>query len=268
MLKVMPAISNKLRTTRLKPSSAAASHAGHVRPVNEDSHYSDVRQGIWAVADGIGGFAAGDVASQTIVSALHDIPYTATLPERVEEVKAALRRANQTCLSELTFPPQCSVMGSTAVVMLLDAEAKKAACVWVGDSRLYALRGEKFYQLTKDHSLVQDLIDNGMLSEDEREGHPKKHVITRAIGVHEDLDIDVVFFDVLANDIFVLCSDGLHGELSPVDIADCLQRPALNVSSAEQHSKWVVRTLLNAVLETKASDNVTINAVVISDANG
>jgi protein phosphatase len=138
-------------------------------------------------------------------------------------------------------------MGSTVVVMI--AGSGYGACVWAGDSRLYRLRDGQLESLSRDHSQVQRLVDAGVLSAEEAESHPNANVITRAVGGAAALVVDVVMFDVLPADRFLLCSDGLYNELSAADIAATLGQGS--VSECAQ-------SLLGQAINNGARDNVSV----------
>lgn len=246
-------------------AAAAVTHVGHKRSVNEDAYYCNPVKGIWAVADGMGGYAAGDVASQSVIMALRSAAKSGSFEMRISAVKQAIMSANQHLRSELTIPSGCRQLGTTIVVLLMDEDSRRCACLWVGDSRLYALRNQNLFQLSKDHSLVQEMVDRGLLEDHERDGHPQSNIITRAVGIEDNLDIDVVEFEMLPGDLYILCSDGLYGELPPGKLLALLQDQGADIALPDQRCRWATRTLLSAVLDTKARDNVTINVIAISE---
>lgn len=233
-------------------TSAAVSHVGQVRQLNEDACLDAAERGIWAVADGMGGHAAGDVASASVIATLADVVVPSGLGELVSDVQGRLQRVNKTLHKEGQRRGQ--IIGSTVVALL--TYGRHAVAVWAGDSRMYRVRGGALQQLTKDHSRVQEMVGQGLVSAEEAAAHPQANVITRAIGVARELVLDSVMFDVEVGDVFVLCSDGLSGELSDGEIARALMAGA----PAE-----VAGNLVEQALARGARDNVT--AVVIHAAD-
>lgn len=239
--------------------SATRSHPGHKRRINEDSAFTDVARGLWVVADGMGGYAAGDVASRTVVQSLSGVGLTGSLEDCINLLKDALLQANQRLLFETTLPSGCEQIGSTVAILFFHPEENCCVCLWVGDSRIYALRGQDLFQLTRDHSVVQEMVDSGVLDESRRDTHPQSHVITRAIGICDDLEVDVVTFEPREGDLYVLCSDGLYNEVS---VAEQLQGNASSLpADGARKSEQLATTLLDATLQTSARDNVTLTVV-------
>jgi protein phosphatase len=224
--------------------SAALSHVGQVRQLNEDACLDAAERGLWAVADGMGGHAAGDVASASVIATLTDVAEPSGLGELVNDVQARLQRVNKTLHSEGQRRGQ--IIGSTVVALL--TYGRHAVVVWAGDSRVYRYRDGDFEQLTRDHSRVQEMVGQGLVSAEEAASHPQGNVITRAIGVAEDLVLDSVMFDVAVGDVFLLCSDGLSGELSDEEIAK-----ALTVEDPRE----ACSALVEQALARGARDNVT-----------
>lgn len=249
----------------LETTSASLTHVGHVRKINEDCLYENRKKGIWAVADGMGGYAAGDIASRILINAIMDVDPASTLEISVERVESAIQIANKKLLNELTLPTDCKQIGTTIVVLIYCSAENRCACLWVGDSRLYAFRRNQIYQLTKDHSVVQEMVDRGVLDNRLRDSHPQSHVITRAVGVVENLKVDVVIFDPEAGDAYLLCSDGLYNEVSSeqmMEHASELEYPFVTIS-AEKWCQQLTQNLLKSVLSSTATDNVSINVVAM-----
>ena len=228
-------------------NSRAISHVGAVRKNNEDSYLHRPDLGLWVVADGMGGHAAGDVASQTVVECMTQIPSNGSLSSLVEAAEDKLLEANRRLLA-LAVNQHQRTIGSTAVALL--ARGGFAACLWAGDSRVYRVRGKKTERLTQDHAMVEDLVSSGLMSRDEAISHPQANRITRAVGAMPGLFIDVEMFPIEPNDIYVLCSDGLYKELSDAEIGKTLNG-----------NEQAVDALINLALERRARDNVTAIAV-------
>ncbi|WP_207480987.1 type VI secretion system-associated protein TagF [Arenibaculum pallidiluteum] len=225
-------------------SSAAASHAGTVRGVNEDAFLERPDLGLWAVADGLGGLDAGDVASRLTMERLGALEPQRSAQAFLAEVTRLLRDADA-CLRGAAGEGR--TMATTAVVLL--AFGRHFACLWAGDSRLYRLRGGRLEQLSRDHSEVQDMVDEGILAAAEAASHPRSNVVTRALGAGEDLMLDVIQGAVAPGDRFLLCSDGLTKALAP---------EAILALAAELPVAEVPGRLVAAALEAGAPDNVTV----------
>ncbi|MBX2886325.1 MAG: protein phosphatase 2C domain-containing protein [Granulosicoccus sp.] len=230
--------------------SCAYTAVGHVRKINEDAFLDAQEQGLWAVADGMGGHSRGDRASQSIIDALQNFKAGPTAIDSVNDLMARLSIANDECRNLANG----QVMGSTVATLYLSGN--KAHLLWAGDSRIYLLRGEEFIQLTDDHSLVQELHRLGELTADEAENHPSSNVITRAIGVAEDIEIQVRQMDVLPGDRFLLCSDGLFKDVKQSEVADNLSLPS---------TRQALEALVNLALRRGGTDNVT--GIVVQVAN-
>ena len=239
-------------------SSASVTHPGNVREINEDSILRS--EGVlWAVADGMGGYAAGDVASRVVIEALSGLQTNGASVDcvsydMVSTIEETLQQVNQKLAFEMTVGTGSEVMGSTVVVAVY--HGTQCTCLWAGDSRLYVQRQGELYQISKDHSVVQDMIDEGVLSTEEAENHPQSHVITRAVGVHDVLELSKVTFDLQSNDVLLLCSDGLYNEVSPETIRELLADQTLDCELKAQ-------ALLGAALSTKARDNISVSVVQV-----
>jgi len=244
------------RPKRLRWTSAAASHVGMVRRLNEDACLALPERGLWAVADGMGGHAAGEVASQTIIDALGQLSPPPDWDAFCAAAQASLRQANQQLREESVERYHHRVIGSTVVVLL--AYEDQGACLWAGDSRLYRLRNGQLQQLTRDHSHVQDLVDQGLISAEQAVHHPLSNVITRAVGSEETLNVDIRRFPLQAGDTFLLCSDGLYKAVSLMDIAGIL---------TDDVPQEVAQALIHAALVRNADDNVTVVVVGVRDSD-
>ena len=231
--------------------SAARTDTGKVRARNEDAFLAQPEQGLWVVADGMGGHQNGALASRLIVESLAE-PSEGDLQQRLAELRKRLHDLNRRLGQELTVTAAQPdpVIGSTVVALLIEDD--RAACIWAGDSRCYLWRGSRLYQLSRDHSLLQQLIDEQQLSPAEAARHPAAHALTRAIGASEELKLEILELDVLPGDAFLLCSDGLYQGLS----ADALGA-ALNLPSP----LLALNRLFQQALDGPARDN--LSAVVI-----
>ena len=232
--------------------SAARTDPGKVRARNEDAFLECPQHGLWVVADGMGGHQGGDIASQLIVASLADLPVEVDFDARLKNVRQCLHWLNRRLGQELTVTAgrSDSIMGRTVVAVLM--EGNRAACVWAGDSRCYLWRGQRLYQLSRDHSLQQQLIDEQQMSAEQAKAHPSAHALTRAVGASEQLTLDVLELETCPDDAFLLCSDGLYQSLSTDALGHALNLPAPQLA---------LERLFAGALRGEARDNLT--AVVI-----
>lgn len=200
--------------------SHAATHPGAVRPRNEDAMLDRPEIGLWAVADGAGGHGAGDVASTAIIAALQTIPPGLSAAELLAQVRLKLINVHSDLQEEAERRGPGRIVASTVVVML--ARGDHFAMLWAGDSRGYLLRGGVLQRVTRDHSLVQELVDQGSLREEEAESHPQANVITRAVGAHGELELDKVSGRIMEGDRYLLCTDGLFKTIPEAEIGAML----------------------------------------------
>ena len=230
--------------------SAARSHVGNVRKLNEDAYLERPDMGIWAVADGMGGHQSGDVASRLIVDSLDQI-HVAPDDDAMERAACTvLSSVNQRLRAMARARGNDTIIGST-VALLLGSE-RASVCLWVGDSRVYLLRDGRLRRLTRDHSQVEELIERGVISREEAETHPAANVITRAVGAADGVMIDRREEPVMPGDIFLLCSDGLTKAVPEAEIAQVL---------AGGNCADSVQALLHLGLVRGAKDN--LSAVVV-----
>lgn len=234
---------------RVHYSAASYSHVGMVRKINEDACLELTWDGLWAVADGMGGHAAGDYVSSLAVDSLRQLPLIDGLEDFAQALRDTLARVNRVVREE-TLRRGVAMMGST--VVLLAARGDRAVGLWAGDSRLYRLRTGRLERLSHDHSYVQELQDSGLLNEAEARVHPRGNIVTRAIGVEDQLELQAVNLQVQPGDTYLLCSDGLNKTAEDHEIADVL-------GHADPYQ--VVRSLVHLGLTRGAPDNIT--AVVV-----
>lgn len=235
-------------------SSKAATHVGMVRELNEDSYLDKGQEGTWVVADGMGGHESGEVASQAVVTALDRMELGENFDTSLERVQQLILGVNEELVNDSERFARDRQPGSTIVTLLI--QDGQGAVVWAGDSRIYRRRFGNFEQLTRDHSHVQELLDNDLIRPDEAEKHPMANVITRAVGIDVPLEIDTRVFRVLDGDQFLLCSDGLSRLVSDGEIDEMMDN-----GDADE----VVQSLLHTALVRGAPDNVTIIYVACGD---
>jgi protein phosphatase len=236
----------------LTVSGAGSSHRGLVRDANEDAILTDPTGVLWAVADGMGGYGHGDLAADVVIDTLARLPHgdagRALIGAALREADADVRRRAEA--------DGLGPIGATVVVLMIDGG--RAVVGWAGDSRAYMLRHGSLAPLTRDHSLVQELIDRAEISRAEAEGHPQAHVVTRAIGVGEQAAPEFAEFALQAGDTLLLCSDGLTRCL-PDDEITALLAAACDPDDA-------CRALIEATLARGAPDNVSAVVVTIGGA--
>lgn len=226
--------------------SAGRSHPGRVRSANEDAFYGSAQQGLWAVADGMGGLARGDYASGVVAEAFVHFVKLKSLAACIRDLEMRLRQAHSKCRH--SFPGER--VGST--VAALFNYGQYGFLLWAGDSRVYRLRAGRLDLLTTDHTVAQDKLSRGELTPAQAERHPSAHVLTRAVGVHQTLHLELDYGLVEPGDRYLVCSDGLYKEL----VADDIQR-LLGPGSVNQ----AVEALVEGALERGGSDNIT--AIVV-----
>lgn len=226
----------------LRLTSVARTHAGVKRAVNEDRVLDRPDIGLWAIADGMGGHQLGDVAASRVVEALAGLDGAGSGYGRLVDAEGALKAVNAALFADNDGRP---LSGATLVMLL--AHEDHFACLWAGDSRAYLWRDGVLTPLSRDHSLVQGLVDSGELAESQRRAHPNAHVVTRAIGVSQTLELDRRFASIRPGDLFLLCSDGLTACLEDREL-EALLNPNLEA---------VADTLLEIALGRGAPDNVS-----------
>ncbi len=244
--------------TELK--SAMATDAGRVRTVNEDR--AIVADGFVAVADGMGGHVGGEVAAEL---AVESVKHAFDSDRSAEGLIHAAKRANTVVYRRGVKERALRGMGTTlTAAALVNASADpKVALINVGDSRAYLYSGGRLTRLTEDHSLVEEMVRRGELSEDDALTHPHRHILTRVIGVEPDIDVDAWTIEVRDGDRLLLCSDGLTNECKDPEIAQLLRDHA----DPEQ----AVHALVDRALRNGGSDNVTVvvsNVIVTNGAGG
>jgi len=221
---------------------AERSDTGRVRDHNEDRAFAAAH--LVAVADGMGGALAGEVASQMAVEAIEAV----RPPADPQTIKMALENANRAIRRMAAQDPSKAGMGTTMTAATLDGDG--VSIVHVGDSRAYLWRGAELSRLTDDHSVVAELVRRGSLSPEEAENHPHRNVITRALGAEPDVKVDTYAHALQDGDVLLLCSDGLYTEVTDADIAQVLTEASDLAAAAD--------TLVDRANDNGGSDNVTV----------
>jgi protein phosphatase len=224
-----------------------ATHVGKVRKNNEDSIII-IEPATFVVADGMGGQAAGEIASQKLIEVTKNFLSSISAPFNEDILKQAIIKSNSAILREAEKNPNYRGMGTTATI--LHIYNHRAYFAHIGDSRIYRLRNKNFEQITQDHSYVEELVRAGEITEAEAKVHPMKNVLTQAVGVIEKISVDTANFAVEVGDIFLICSDGLTNMVADEEIAEILQ---MSSNPAEN--------LIQAALENGGTDNVSVIVV-------
>jgi protein phosphatase len=235
-------------------TSASRTDVGLVRGVNEDACLDMSERGLWAVADGMGGHAAGDVASRMIVDALAMLRPLASLALFVAAARDALQTVNRR-LREEAAVRRMGTIGSTVAVCL--ARGCQCTLLWAGDSRVYLYRNATLQRLTRDHSQVEALRAQGYLTAEEALNHPAHHLITRAVGAADWLELDESSVELCDGDMLLICSDGLTNEAQDADIAGAL---------ADGDCEQAVQTMIDLALREGGHDNISVIVIRADDA--
>ncbi len=240
------------RAKSLPMSAIGVTDVGLARSVNQDDFMSllgrdaPIGDALFAVADGMGGHSAGEVASRIALELLrYELSNASSPTERT--LRRAVSIANKGVYSESTMVPGLRGMGTTLVVGLV-MDGMMIICN-IGDSRAYLLREGTLKQITKDHSWVAEMVDQGLLTPDQAAVHPRQNMITRALGIGESVQADVYRVPLQKNDRVLLCSDGLHGLVDDAEIASLLAGKSLKGAAGE---------LVKSANRAGGSDNITV----------
>jgi len=232
---------------------ATRTDTGRQRNANEDSLFT--RAPVFVVADGMGGAQAGEVASKAAAESF-DRELPAAPPERI--LRETIETANRAIHERARRDPELAGMGTTTTAVLVNPEAEEVAIGHVGDSRAYRLRGGRLEQLTRDHSLVEEMRRKGQLTDAQAEDHPQRSIITRALGPEPEVEVDLQTVPAQPGDVFLICSDGLTTMLGDEQIARILTR-ATSLDGA-------VRALVDEANRAGGRDNITVVAFRLEDA--
>ena len=221
-------------------------HVGHTRRINEDALFVNEAEGLWLVADGIGGHGNGDKASAAIVEHVESYCQRSSVEESLADITSRLRQAHQACKNMAG-----AGMPSSTVAALIIFQSK-AILIWAGDSRIYRLRNGELTVLTEDHNLAQERYKTGELTREAAQRLKSANVLTRAVGVHQDLHLDAEIIEVEAGDRFLVCTDGLYKDLPLEKIQSML---------GVAFSEHMLADLIDEALRRGGRDNITGIAV-------
>ena len=256
-------------SSQYKLEIANVSDVGCIRPHNEDSTATNQALGILVLADGMGGYKAGEVASAIAVTGVYTdiksglknskpkgIDQASGLDKHSVLVRDAVKRANSNIYNTSQTDEQCRGMGTTVVTAITYQDSISIA--HVGDSRLYRIRGNDFKQITKDHSLVQELIDRGLFSPEEAENNAPKNLVTRALGIGAKVEIDIIEDKLASGDIYLLCSDGLTDMVKDEEIHLTLSKYSANLAHAANE-------LVEIAKKHGGKDNISVILARVTD---
>jgi len=254
----LPLHSNLSQTkpsTNFRISSNGVTHVGHVRAKNEDSILLLPEENLWAVADGMGGHHAGDFASQTITQNLGLFKQQVNLDDSILLLEENVINSNTIIRRKSETLGRNATIGSTVVCLYI--WRNYAFTFWAGDSRLYRYRNNKLERLTEDHSYVEELVKMGKIDARDAENHPAANVVLRAVGIDDLLRMDFDYFELVDEDIFIICSDGLYKDMEVRAMLPVIQANTENMDS-------LIQNLLTASLNAGGTDNTSIIAIKVS----
>jgi len=226
--------------------TTASTNIGLIRQTNEDS-YLCINPKTYAVADGMGGHAAGEIASKLLVNTIEDFFSEKILMEIDQDVlEKIILKANERILEKAQKHTEYAGMGTTASLLHIEADT----CFWahIGDSRIYLLRNNQLAQITQDHSLVWDLVLNGTLTQEEALIHPQRNMLTRAVGIDADIKVDKGSFALEKNDKLLLCTDGLTNMVNEIELQEILASETIDDKAA---------ALIDQAIRAGGVDNIT-----------
>lgn len=221
-------------------------HRGGVREHNEDAFLDAAEAGVWVVADGMGGYQAGDIASQLTCDTVGRELRRFNNVMSVGDLERALTEANTRIRQYSREQLENQTLGSTVVALFI--ENGRYHLFWAGDSRCYLFRNQSAEQISRDHSQVADMVDQGLLEPAEAERHPLAHVITRALGVDDGIVLDYRSGETDEGDTFLLCSDGVSKEFSSEDLSSFLSEGQIEEAG---------QAIMHSALVNKCNDNIT-----------
>ncbi|MHC4221255.1 MAG: PP2C family protein-serine/threonine phosphatase [Planctomycetota bacterium] len=236
-------------STNFRITSNGVTHTGHVRTRNEDSILLLPEENIWIVADGMGGHHAGDFASQTITQNLGLFKQQQSLDGSILLLEENVINSNTIIRRKSEKLGKNATIGST--VVCLHIWRNFAFTFWAGDSRLYRFRNNKLERLTEDHSYVEELVKMGKIEAKDAESHPAANVVLKAVGIDDVLRMDFDYFELIDEDIYIICTDGLYKDIEEEKIPPIVQANAEDMDSLAQ-------ALLVASLNAGGTDNTSI----------
>lgn len=240
---------------------AGASDIGRKRKTNQDSICLDHTHSFYAVADGMGGHNGGDIASQLSVKVMPEYVSQHLQAEPQNLMKGAIIEINRSILKVAEAKPELQGMGTTVSAIYFNGPNLTIGNV--GDSRVYLINNGNIFQLTRDHSFVQEKLNMGIYTRSEAVKDPQKNVLVRSVGFEADVIPDVFTYRICKNDIFMICSDGLHGKVSDRDILHIIQKHLSNPANcALSQIETTVKELIQQANDNGGQDNISVIVAV------
>ena len=234
-------------------------HVGRQRKSNQDAIYLNSQDHLYIVADGVGGHNGGDVASSMAVRLIPEYFFNQKIDKNnVEDhLQVAIQYANKSIFNEAIKRSELKGMGTTVVALYFLGE--NLYIVNIGDSRAYLFQGDELYQLTRDHSLVQEKINWGIYTREQAMQDPMQNILVRTVGYEESIKADIFVYKVSLHDFFLLCSDGLHGKVSSQDILSLVHQHLLaDQECTKSQVKSAVENLVNQANQNGGNDNISV----------
>lgn len=241
--------------------SAGASDIGRKRKTNQDSICLDHKHHFFAVADGMGGHNGGDIASQLAVKVMPEFLVQNLSKEPQVLMKTMIQEVNRSILHKAEEQPELHGMGTTLSAIYFHGQTLVIGNV--GDSRVYMINNHHIYQMTRDHSFVQEKLNMGIYTREEAVKDPQKNVLVRSVGFEADINVDVFNYRICKNDIFMICSDGLHGKVSDGDILHIIQQNINDPATCTMEDvEGAVKQLIQQANDNGGQDNISVIVAV------
>jgi protein phosphatase len=241
--------------------SAGASDIGRKRKTNQDSICLDHKHHFFAVADGMGGHNGGDIASQLSVKVMPEFLVQNISKEPQSLMKSMIQEVNRAILQKAEEQPELHGMGTTLSAIYFHGQTLVIGNV--GDSRVYMVNNHNIYQMTRDHSFVQEKLNMGIYTREEAVKDPQKNVLVRSVGFEADINVDVFNYRICKNDIFMICSDGLHGKVSDGDILHIIQQYINDPATCTMADvEGAVKELIQQANDNGGQDNISVIVAV------
>ena len=237
--------------------SAGATDIGRKRKTNQDSICLDPSHNFFAVADGMGGHNGGDIASQMSVKIMPEYVAAHAKTEPDTLMRELIQKVNEEILKKAQANPDLQGMGTT--VSAIYFSGPQLFIGNVGDSRVYMINNQNIYQMTRDHSFVQEKLNMGIYTREEAVKDPQKNVLVRSVGFDPDINVDVFHYRICKNDLFLICSDGLHGKVSDGDILHIVRKNIPNPAEATKGQlEDAVYDLIRQANDNGGQDNISV----------
>lgn len=241
--------------------SAGGSDIGRKRKTNQDSICLDHKHHFFAVADGMGGHNGGDIASQLAVKVMPEFLVQNISKEPQGLMKSMIQEVNRSILQKAEEQPELHGMGTTLSAIYFHGQTLVIGNV--GDSRVYMVNNHNIYQMTRDHSFVQEKLNMGIYTREEAVKDPQKNVLVRSVGFEADINVDVFNYRICKNDIFMICSDGLHGKVSDGDILHIIQQYINDPATCTMADvEGAVKELIQQANDNGGQDNISVIVAV------